>query len=101
MNRRKFIAALGSAAAWPMAVSAQQRERMRRIGVLLNYAADDPETPSRLAAFLSRLQELGWTVGRNRSTIDLTPAILLLIENMRRNWWRWRPMYCCVPAVRV
>jgi putative ABC transport system substrate-binding protein len=51
--------------AWPLAAQGQQRERTRRIGVLLSYAADDPETPSRLAAFLSRLQELGWTVGRN------------------------------------
>jgi putative ABC transport system substrate-binding protein len=66
MNRREFITLLGgSAATWPLAARAQQGERTRRIGVLLSYAADDPETPSRLAAILSRLQELGWTVGRN------------------------------------
>jgi putative ABC transport system substrate-binding protein len=66
MKRREFIPLLGGAAvAWPLAAWAQQRERIRRIGVLLSIAADDPETPSRLAAFLSRLQELGWTVGRN------------------------------------
>jgi putative ABC transport system substrate-binding protein len=63
--RRKFITLIGGAAAWPIAASAQQRERMRRIGVLLSNAADDPEGPSRLSAFLSRLEELGWTVGRN------------------------------------
>jgi len=66
MRRREFITLGSAAAAWPLAADAQQpRERMRRIGVLLNYAADDPQGPSRLAAFLSRLQELGWTVGRN------------------------------------
>jgi putative tryptophan/tyrosine transport system substrate-binding protein len=52
------------AAAWPLRARAQQ-ERMRRIGVLMNLAADDPEAPIRLAALLQGLQELGWTVGRN------------------------------------
>jgi putative ABC transport system substrate-binding protein len=66
MRRREFITLLGgAAAAWPLAARAQQRERVRRIGVLLNYAADDPEGPSRLAAFLGRMEQLGWTVGRN------------------------------------
>jgi putative ABC transport system substrate-binding protein len=55
----------GSAAAWPFAVHAQQRERMRRIGVLMYLAADDPEGQSHLAAFLQGLQEAGWTIGRN------------------------------------
>jgi ABC-type uncharacterized transport system substrate-binding protein len=66
MNRREFITLLGSAAAaWPLAARAQQGERMRRIGVLMNLAADDPESPIRLAAFRRGLQELGWTDGRN------------------------------------
>jgi putative ABC transport system substrate-binding protein len=66
MKRRDFITLLGGAAAWPLAARGQQqRERMRRIGALLGSAADDPEGPSRLAAFLGRLEELGWTVGRN------------------------------------
>jgi putative tryptophan/tyrosine transport system substrate-binding protein len=64
MRRRKFIMLLGGAAAWPLRARAQQ-ERMRRIGVLMNLAADDPEAPIRLAALLQGLQELGWTVGRN------------------------------------
>jgi putative tryptophan/tyrosine transport system substrate-binding protein len=64
--RRKFVAALGGAAvAWPLAARAQQPERTRRIGVLWNLAADDPEGQTRLAAFLQGLQELGWTDGRN------------------------------------
>ena len=51
--------------AWPLAARAQQVDRMRRVGVLLNRVADDPEEQARLAAFLQRLQELGWTDGRN------------------------------------
>jgi putative ABC transport system substrate-binding protein len=66
MNRREFIAALGgAAAAWPVAVRAQQPARMRRIGVLMSTAADDPESQFRLAAFLQGLQGFGWTVGQN------------------------------------
>src|SRR6266700_1579587 len=66
MERREFITLLGGAAvAWPLAVRAQQPERMRRIGVLMNLAEDDPESPIRLAAFVRGLQELGWTDGRN------------------------------------
>ena len=65
MRRRSFISLLGGAAAWPVAVRAQQGERVRRIGVLMNLAADDPEAQVRLAAFHQGLQELGWTVGRN------------------------------------
>jgi len=64
--RRKFLATLGGAvAAWPLAARAQQRERMRRVGVLMHLAADDPEGQRRVAAFLQGLQEAGWTVGRN------------------------------------
>ena len=65
MNRRTFIAALGGAAAWPFVARAQQPERMRRIGVLMPGTADDAEYQARMAAFLQRLQQLGWTDGRN------------------------------------
>jgi ABC-type uncharacterized transport system substrate-binding protein len=66
MQRREFILALGGAAAsWPLAARGQQAERMRRIGVLMNQAMDDPEGQARLAAFLQELQQLGWTDGRN------------------------------------
>ena len=65
LRRREFIALLGGAAAWPLAAHAQQGERMRRIGVLMNLASDDAEGQARLAAFHQGLQQLGWTVGRN------------------------------------
>jgi putative tryptophan/tyrosine transport system substrate-binding protein len=65
MKRREFITLLGGAAAWPLAARAQQSERVRRISVLMNLAADDPEGQARLAAFLQGLQEAGWAVGRN------------------------------------
>jgi ABC-type uncharacterized transport system substrate-binding protein len=65
MRRRKFISLLGGAAAWPLAARAQQRERMRRVGVLMNLTPDDAEGQARLAAFLQGLQEAGWAVGRN------------------------------------
>jgi putative tryptophan/tyrosine transport system substrate-binding protein len=65
MRRRAFIAALGGAAAWPVATRAQQTERVRRIGILINFAADDPAARSRLEAFLDGLHSLGWIDGRN------------------------------------
>ena len=65
-SRREFITLLGgAAAAWPLAARAQQRERMRRIGVFMPGVADDPENEARNAAFLQGLGELGWIVGRN------------------------------------
>ena len=66
LKRRDLITLLGSAAAaWPLAARAQQPERMRRIGVLMNRAADDPQAQVRLAAFQQALQQLGWSDGRN------------------------------------
>ena len=66
IKRRDFVSLLGgAAAAWPLAVRAQQGERVRRIGVLMNRAADNPEGQDRLAAFHQGLQELGWGIGRN------------------------------------
>jgi len=64
--RRKFIAVLsGIAVAWPLAARAQQPKRVRRIGVLVTFAADDPEGRARLAMFAQGLQEAGWAGGRN------------------------------------
>ena len=66
MRRRDFITLLGGAAvAWPLAVRAQQSDRMRRIAVLMNNAEDDPEGQARAAAFRQGLQALGWTEGKN------------------------------------
>jgi putative ABC transport system substrate-binding protein len=66
VKRREFITLLGgAAAAWPLAARAQQDERIRRIGVLMSQAADDPEGQGRFEAFLAALKQLGWTDGRN------------------------------------
>jgi hypothetical protein len=66
MQRREFITLIGgAAAAWPLAVSAQQGERMRRISLQTGLATDDAETKVRIGAFLQELQRLGWTEGRN------------------------------------
>ena len=66
MERREFIILLaGVAAAWPFAARAQQRDRMRRIAVLMGLAEDDPETKARLAAFRLGLEKRGWSEGRN------------------------------------
>jgi putative ABC transport system substrate-binding protein len=66
VKRRAFITLLsGAAIAWPLTARAQQEDRMRRIGVLMNTGADEPESQARLAAFMQGLQELGWAVGRN------------------------------------
>ena len=66
IRRRKFLATLlGGAAAWPLVAWAQRPDRMRRVGVLMHLAADDPEGQRRVAAFLQGLQEAGWAIGRN------------------------------------
>jgi putative ABC transport system substrate-binding protein len=65
LNRRKSISLIGGMAAWPLAARAQQRERMRRIGVLLPAVADDSVWQARLGAFLQGLAVLGWAIGRN------------------------------------
>ena len=66
MRRRSFIKGIvGSAAAWPLGALAQQGEHMRRIGVLMNIGADDPEAPALVGAFSQGLAEAGWNIGRN------------------------------------
>jgi putative ABC transport system substrate-binding protein len=66
LTRRQLVALLGgAAAASPLAARAQQPDRMRRIGVLMNLATDDPEAQTRVTAFLEGLRQLGWTDGRN------------------------------------
>jgi putative tryptophan/tyrosine transport system substrate-binding protein len=65
VKRREFISLIGGAAAWPLAARAQQPERMRRIGVLMNGAATETIPQSYVAAFVQGLHQLGWTEGRN------------------------------------
>src|SRR5262249_49059435 len=66
LRRREFITLLGGAAVvWPGMAGAQQADRVRRIGVLLNASADDAEYQARLGAFLQGLQQAGWAIGRN------------------------------------
>ena len=65
MRRREFFGIVGAAATWPLLAQAQRGQRLRRIGVLMGLAADDPESQARLAAFAQGLQHAGWTVGEN------------------------------------
>src|SRR5262249_27508829 len=66
MRRRDFIAGIaGSATAWPLVARAQQRERMRRIGILLPTTPDDAEFQTLVGAFQQGLQQAGWSIGQN------------------------------------
>jgi putative ABC transport system substrate-binding protein len=65
MRRREFITLLSAAAAWPFVARAQQGERLRRLGVLMDYAEHDPEGRDRVAALRLGLEQLGWVEGRN------------------------------------
>jgi putative ABC transport system substrate-binding protein len=65
IRRREFVALLGGAAACPLAARAQQRDRIRRIGVLIPFDENDPEGKVRYSAFIQALAGLGWTDGRN------------------------------------
>jgi len=65
VRRRVFIGLLGGAAAWPVAARAQQPDRVRRVGVPIPIAADDPEAQARVTTFRAHLEQLGWTDKRN------------------------------------
>ena len=68
MKRREFITLLGgAAAAWPLAARAQQRDGVRRIGVLMLVGETDPQAHAEIAAFTTELQRLGWTEGQTVS----------------------------------
>ena len=91
MKRREFITLLGgAAAAWPLAARAQQAERVRRIGVLMNFAADDPELQARVGAIAQGLAELGWTYGRNVRIDYRWATAMHAFADTRRNWSRSR-----------
>ena len=87
MIRREFITLLGGAAVWPLAARAQQGERVRRIGVLMGGAENDPTTRSNLFVFTQALAGLGWTEGRN-VRMDLRWGAMTSIgcERSRRSW---------------
>jgi putative ABC transport system substrate-binding protein len=65
IRRREFITLLGSAAAWPLAASAQRSDRVRRIGVLMPGDENDPVAKTRISGFTQALADLGWSDGRN------------------------------------
>ena len=65
LRRREFIAGLDGSAAWPLAASAQQGDRVRRIGVVMSRDENDPRAKSEVSAFTQALAGLGWTDGRN------------------------------------
>ena len=83
IGRRELLAALGGAAAWPLAARAQQPDRVRRIGVLMGYAESDSDARAWYAAFQEALQKLGWTEGRNTEIVTRW-AIPDDAESMRR-----------------
>ena len=75
MKRRDFLGVLGGTVAWPLTARAQKPERMRRIGILMGLAEDDPETIRRLAKLRQELVRFGWTEGSNvRIDIRFAPA---------------------------
>ena len=65
MRRREFITLLGGAAAWPLSARAQRPDQIRRVGVLMGLAEDDPDSTPRLEAFRQGLEKLGWSESRN------------------------------------
>jgi hypothetical protein len=102
IGRREFITLLGgAAAAWPLAARAQQRERVRRIGVLMNLAADDPEAQARLAALHQGLQEAGRSGAIYRLISGGARATPIAFVDTRRSWSVLRRMsFWQLPARR-
>ena len=106
MRRREFIAALGGAAAWPMAARAQQPERMRRIGVLMGFAADHAEGQrAHRGRSAPRSNWAGPMDATSGSTIAGPQAMSKTFANTRRSWSYWRrmsswPWRCVWPALR-
>ena len=99
MRRRDFIGLVGgTAAAWPLAARADNSDRVRRVGALLNGAVDDPFYQVRIDTFLQRLQQLGWIEGRNmRTEIRWVPADARLFRRYELQFCRgdrveWRSL---------
>ena len=85
MNRRAIITLLGGAVVWPLAVRAQQAERMRRIGVLMS-STEEPDLQTSLAAFLQVLEQLGWAEGHKADTEPGLEKWLALNAEYARIW---------------
>ena len=95
--RREFITLLGVAAAWPLAVRAQQGDRLRRIGVFMLLDENDPVAKAYVAAFTQALADLGWTDGRNARCASQNPAafkrpLRLRPFNHRKPFGRWKAL---------
>ena len=87
--RREFITFLGGAAAWPLAALAQQRDRMRRIGVLMPYDENEPLAKLQLSAFTQALASLGWTDPRNVRPSPRRPiGFFQTVPSARQRWLR-------------
>src|SRR5262245_56262896 len=82
VRRREVITLLGGAAAWPYGARAQQGERVRRVGVLMYWGADDAEGRARLAALTQALQQSGWSEGRN---LRIDPRFATDADELRRH----------------
>ena len=96
MLRREFIAGLGSAAALPVVVRAQQPERMRHIGVLMPWEENDPEGKRRHSAFIQALADLGWTDGRNvRIDLRWAGGDINRTRALRTSWSACNPTSSC------
>jgi len=92
IKRREFIAGLGSAAAWPLAAWAQQGERVRRIGVLMQLDENDPLSKSIVSAFTRTLADLGWTDDRNvRMEFRWAGGDIDRMRSLAQELVRWQP----------
>ena len=89
MNRRTFITLLSGATAWPLVARAQQRERIRKIGVLMGGAADTADQPAGLAVFMQLLHQLGWTEDRNVQ-VEIRWGGGDPAPDTRKNWSRFQ-----------
>jgi len=65
MRRRAFLRIMGGLAAWPLAARAQQRSKVRQVGLLMPHAQDDPSAAARIAALRTGLRDVGWSEGKD------------------------------------
>ena len=92
MRRRDVVALVGGAAAWPLTALAQQSDRMRRVGVLMAFDENDPQTRGWLSNFTQGLAELGWTDGLPCGlTFVGPPAALTGCGPSRKSWSNCSP----------